>query len=48
MKQKKNQYTTSALIKNDEPNMSGPVGPAVGKTCGPDSKKVGLGPAGLL
>ena len=35
-------------MKNIEANMSGPVGPAVGKTCGPDSKKVGLGPAGPL
>ena len=35
-------------MKNDEPNTSRLIGPAVRKACQPNSKNVGLRPAGPL
>ena len=46
-KRKKISYHFSINEKN-QLYKSGPVGPALRKTCGPDSKTSGLGPAGPL
>ena len=43
-----NNYHHFLTLKNAKQNASGPVGPAVKKSSGPDSKNAGLGPAGPL